>query len=31
LPAFGYLTGLSVVEDKNATVFAVLPEEVVLM
>lgn len=31
LPAFGYLTGLSVMEDKNATVFAVLPEQVVLM
>lgn len=31
LPAFGYLTGLSVMDNKNATVFAVLPEQVVLM
>lgn len=31
LPAFGYLTGLSIMEDKNAAVFAVLEEEVVLM
>ena len=31
LPAFGYLTGLSVMDDRNATVFAVLPEQVVLM
>jgi DNA ligase-associated metallophosphoesterase len=31
LPAFGYLTGLSIMENKNAAVFAVLPERVVLM
>jgi DNA ligase-associated metallophosphoesterase len=31
LPAFGYLTGLSIMESRNATVFAVLPEQVVLM
>jgi DNA ligase-associated metallophosphoesterase len=31
LPAFGYLTGLAIMDDKNATVFAVLPEQVVLM
>ena len=31
LPAFGYLTGLSIMENKNAAVFAVLPEQVVLV
>jgi DNA ligase-associated metallophosphoesterase len=31
LPAFGYLTGLAVLDQRNATVFAVLPEEVVLV
>lgn len=31
MPAFGYLTGLAMMEDKNATVYAVLPEEVVLV
>lgn len=31
LPAFGYLTGLAVLDHKNATVFAVLPEEVVVL
>lgn len=31
LPAFGYLTGLFVMEDKGAAIFAVLPEQVVLV
>lgn len=31
LPAFGYLTGLAIMDDRGASVFAVLQEEVVLM
>lgn len=31
LPAFGYLTGLAIMEQKDAAVFAVLPEQVVLL
>lgn len=31
LPAFGQLTGLQILEDKGATVFAVLPDKVVLL
>jgi uncharacterized protein len=31
LPAFGYLTGLAIMDDKDAAVFAVLPDAVVMM